>query len=224
MLNQAGLGWTTKNSVSIHHIRPFNTGDLGISTLAATFPTGSGSIGSSFSSIGIEGFRQTSSWIAYGMKVCEGITAGLGVHFWYTSIPGRLLHHPGFGFAIGIQARINNRFILGGHVLHPVGWSAPHSGLQPLSMVVSAGCSYTFFNNTTYGADLLVYPRGGVQVSHVVDAPLLDRGSLLLGMHNRPYAVMVGINLKYSHWDILISLEYLIETGVNPSSSLTYAW
>ena len=224
MYNQAGLGWATQSSVSIQHTRPFIISELGISSISAQVPTGHGSFGALFSSYGITGLRQSSVWFAYGLTLHQGITAGVGLHFWSSSIPERMFYHPGFSCALGIQARISDRFIMGCHVLHPAGWTTNVPGFQPRPMVLSAGCSYTFFQTTTYHADIHVFPEGYMQLSHGIQLVLRDRAGFMMGIHNRPFAVSGGLTLSYLHWNIHLAFEYMTDIGSTPSSSLTYAW
>lgn len=222
--NQAGLGWINRNSISLQHIRPFIIDELGISSISGQVPAGEGAFGATLSTFGIRGLCYTSTWLSYGMKLHPGITAGLGIHLWNSSIPEQIIFHPGFSCAMGIQARINDKLVIGGHVMHPACWSADTQGQQMNFMVISAGCSYTFFQTATFHSDLHIMPESHIQMCQGIELELKDRIGINLGMHNRPFSVSGGIVVLHLHWTIHVAFEYMIDSGSTPSSSLTYVW
>ncbi len=222
--NQAGLGRIDVNTVSLQHIRPFILNELGISTLSAQILAGEGAFGATLSSFGILGLRQTSAWISYGMKLQHGITAGLGIHLWSSTIPDKVFFHPGFSFALGIQARINDLIVIGAHVNHPVGWYSDNPGQGNDPMVISIGGSYTFFQTITYYSNLQLFSETQIQSCHGIKLKFKERVELLLGMHNRPISISGGVATIFPNWNLYIAFEYIIDSGPIPSSSFTYAW
>jgi hypothetical protein len=222
--NQAGLGWTSEHAISLQHAQPFMVGELGIASLSLLLPAGKGGFGTTLSTFGIKGYRQTSAWISYGMKLHPGISAGVGLHIWNTGILGQMIYHYGVSCALGIQVRISRDLCLAGHVMHPASWSDLEPGLESRRMMISAGASYTFFQTATYHTDLHFYTAGYLQWCHGLEIPLVKTMKILLGMHNRPYSAAGGLCLEYHRWSAAISLEYLFDTGMTPSSSLMYAW
>ena len=93
--NQAGLGWINQHSITTQHAQPYFLGELGIASLSMQVPVKQGGFGVTFSTFGLRGLRETSSWISYGMKLFPDIAAGIGIHLWNTSIRDDLVHHPG---------------------------------------------------------------------------------------------------------------------------------
>ncbi len=222
--NQAGLGWIDMNTVTLQHSLPFTMNELGISTMSAQILVGEGAFGTTLTSFGISGLRQTSAWISYGMKLQHGVTAGLGIHVWSLTIPDQLFFHPGFSFGIGIQVKINDQFVLGGHVLHPIGWNATGTGSWDDQMVISIGCSYTFFQIIAYYSNLKLLSKYQIQSCHGIGLNFKDRVELMLGMHNRPFSISGGVATFFSNWNLNVAFEYIIDFGTIPSSSFTYAW
>ncbi|MEN8229924.1 MAG: hypothetical protein ABFS38_17320 [Bacteroidota bacterium] len=222
--NQAGLGWIDRNSLSLQHSRPFILKELGISSLCAQIHAGEGTFGTTLSTYGITGLRETSAWISYGMKLHPGITAGLGIHFWCSTIPEQLLYHIGFSFAAGIQAKVNDQLFIGAHVLHPAGWNAITPGMRLDRMVISAGFSYTFFQTVSYYSDLRILSENHIQSCHGIELKLSERIEFLLGMHNHPFSISWGVAFLLDNWTLHAAFEYLIDSGSTPFSSITYAW
>ena len=222
--NQAGLGWIEHHSLSVQHARPFILCDLGISSLSIQVPAKTGGFGATLSSFGITGLRQTSTWISYGLKLHPDLSAGLGLHFWNSSIREHSLYHFGASCALGIRFRINQNLFLGAHVMHPVSWPDREPDTVYRLMMISTGFSYTFFKSTTYHSDLHILPEGTLQWCHGLEHHLSESIKILLGMHNRPYSVSGGITVRHNRWSITIAFAYRIDTGTTPSSSLSYAW
>jgi len=222
--NQAGLGRVSSRSVTIQHSRPFILADLGISTISVQIPSGKGALGATLTCFGIKGLYNTSGWLSYGMKLHPAITAGAGIHFWFSSIAEGLFYHPGLSCGIGVQARINDLLVAGGHVMYPAGWSADHPGRKDLPMILTAGCSYRFFNTATYHADLHMTPGNQLRISHGIELSFKKITGLQLGMHNHPYAASLGIELETGAWNICCAAEYCFDTGSSPSTALTYVW
>jgi len=222
--NQAGLAWIEKNSLTLQHSRPFILKELGISILSCQFQTGAGAFGATLSRFGIEGFNQSSAWISYGMKLQHGISMGLGIHFWTTGIPGQMIFHPGFSFALGIQARINDQFAIGAHVLHPIGWYSINPGDRDGIMVISVGGSYTFLESIIYYSDLRIMPGNHLQSCHAIELKNKHRLGILMGLHNQPFGISGGIVISFRSWTLHAACKYLMESGIAPSSSFTYVW
>lgn len=222
--NQAGLGYIRRNSLSLQHSRPFIINDLGISSLCAQFRTVNGALGISFSTYGITGLKYTSAWFSYGMKLYNNITAGIGLHFWNSSIAEKMLFKPGISCAMGIQAKINDRFVIGAHLFHPVGWYSDIPELRCGQLIISSGCSYTFFKMVTYYCDLQFMSVNRIKSCHGLKLKIKERLEILLGMHNQPFSISGGISVFHKNWTLQAAFEYLTDSGVTPSSSFSYAW
>jgi len=222
--NQAGLGWIDRSSIAVEHARPFLIRDLDISSLSTQHRVGEGALGTMLSSFGITGLKYTSAWISYGLKLHPKLAAGLGLHFWNTSIREQFLYHPGFSCAMGIQVRINEQLMIGGHVLHPIGWYSNIPVQRNQQMVISAGCSYTLFQTITYYADLHFKNENQIQMCHGVELKMNERFGLMLGMHDQPFSVSAGLMLAHSNWILHAAFEFMIDSGGIPYSSLAYAW
>jgi hypothetical protein len=112
----------------------------------------------------------------------------------------------------------------GGHVMYPIGWSAHLPNHQNPSMILTAGGSYRFFKTATYHGDLHIMAKNHLQISHGIELAIGEKTGISLGMHNHPYAASFGIKLATPEWNIQITVEYSLDTGSLPSSSLTYVW
>ena len=212
MCNQAGLGRIREPVISIHHNQPFLLADLGVSTLSIVSPAGRGGFGVTLSTFGITGWRQTASWIGYGLSLHSGITAGVGLYIEDRSTREQG-HHFGAGCALRIQVRLTEKIILGAHVMQPLG-----------HMMISAGFSYTFFRTSTFHSDLHAGPQNRLQWSNGLETKVSDSLSISLGIKNAPYTISGGVFVQIRKIGINIAFAYCFDTGMIPASTVSYGW
>lgn len=220
--NQAGLAWINAHSVSMSHTRPFM--ELGLNSLSLQYSSARGGLASSFSSYGIQGLRQSSFWISYGMNLSPVLSAGLGMHCWSSSLPEKRIYHPGLSMALGLQARLNEHWVIGAHVLHPAVWKLAPEDLANHPMIISAGCSFSFFETATLYSELRLAPERRIQWANGIEWNLSKPIGLMLGIHNLPLTWSAGIRALRKRMEVQIAFQYINDTGSIPHTSLHYAW
>lgn len=223
-LNQAGLGFTEQSLVTVQHCRPYLLKELGRSSISGQFKTGSGAVGIALGSQGLTGFRQTSLWLSYGMKLHPRISAGVGIHLWNSSIAEQFIYAPGVSFALGLQIRINDQWTLGGGLYHPVGWNALPVVFSQKQMVIAAGCSYSFLRAGLFFSELHIKPEEGIILCNGLEWILNPHTSLRTGVCSRPFTFSWGVSLKFTKWVMDFSFQYRPHSGLSPLTSLTYGW
>jgi len=223
-LNQAGLGEREKHSLSLQHSRPYLLRELGQTSLSGQFIAGKGGLGIVLSTQGIKGLRQSSLWLSYGMRLSPGLCAGLGMHFWNSSMPEQVLYASGVSFALGIRARINQAWTLGAHVLHPASWdSLPLPPATP-SMIIAAGFSYTFMKSASMYSEIHVKPEQGIVLVEGLEWHLKEGFSMSTGFSDKPLSFSWGLSLLHSLWNIQFAFQYRVSSGTVPLASLSHAW
>jgi hypothetical protein len=158
------------------------------------------------------------------MTLTSVLSAGVGIHFWTYSLPEKRIHHPGIGLALGLQARMNDQWILGVHVLHPRAWNDTSNGLPSLAMILSVGCSYSFFRTATMYSDLHMEPGKRIQWGSGIEWTLRNAIGLMLGIHNYPLTWSAGLTLLHQRCELQIAFQYVTDAGIIPSTSIYYAW
>ena len=222
--NQAGLGFIEQSSITMQHHMPYLLKELGISSIAGQFTLQRGALGILLKSMGLRGFRQNSLWLSYGLKLHPDISAGLGIHFWNTTLTEQLLYAPGISFALGLQIKINEQWKLGARLIHPAGWSAQtHLSIQDF-MSIETGFSYSFFKSAQLYLELHIKPGGEIIVCSGMEWILKKHISLRTGICSRPFTYSWGISLTFTKWIAEFSFQYRTNTGLSPLTSLTHAW
>ena len=222
--NQAGLGFTEHSSISIQHGRPFLLEELGVSTLSGEFCTERGALGILFSTLGLHGLRKSTFWLAYGQRLHPRVSAGLGLHFWNTSILEQVLFAPGLSFALGLQARIREQWKLGARILHPLVWERLRDAPGDRSMRIECGFSYSFFSVASLYAELHVHPGAPLIMCGGAEWILNRQIRLRTGMRNEPLTFSWGILLAFKNCTVAFSCAYRSEMGLSPTSAFSYEW
>ncbi len=222
--NQAGLGFIEQSSVSIQHARPYLLKELGISSLSGQFITGSGALGLALSTMGLRGFRQSSLWLAYGLRLHSNISAGVGIYFRNSTIPEHLVYAPQIGFALGLQIRIQEQWQLGARLFHPAAWSTQSNLSEDQLMSIEAGLSYSFFKVAQVYSELHIKPGAYFTLCNGIEWILKPQISLRTGICSQPFTFAWGISMRFTKWVADFSFQYRAETGLSPLTSLTHAW
>ncbi|RLD56251.1 MAG: hypothetical protein DRI97_07850 [Bacteroidetes bacterium] len=222
--NQAGLGFIEQSSVSIQHARPYLLKELGISSLSGQFITGSGALGLALSTMGLRGFRQSSLWLAYGLRLHSNISAGVGIYFRNSTIPEHLVYAPGIGFSLGLQIRIEEQWQLGARLFHPAAWSTQSNLSEDQLMSIEAGLSYSFFKVAQVYSELHIKPGAYFTLCNGIEWILKPQISLRTGICSQPFIFTWGISMRFTKWVADFSFQYRAETGLSPLTSLTHAW
>ena len=222
--NQAGLGFLETSSISLQHSMPYLLSELGISSLSLQFSSPAGALGIAFSTLGLKGFRQSSLWLSYGLKLNTSLSAGLGIHFWFTSVPEQVFATPGVSFALGLLLQINGQWMLGARLLHPAGWYSATELSRLKQGTIEAGISYTFFGMARILAELQFNTLNQLQLRSGMEWNLNRTVLLRIGFCDRPATFSGGIGLHYPRWIADISFQYGTAYGLSPYTSLTHAW
>jgi len=222
--NQAGLGFIEQSSVSLQHGRPYLLKDLGVSSLSAQLRTGNGAIGFRLSTRGLMGFRQSSLWLSYGLKLNQDISAGMGIHLWNSSIAEQLIYAPGISFDLGIQIRIKESWKLGAHLYHPLSFSPRSDQSKTNPVAIETGFSYAFFRVARIYSELHIRPGEPINLCSGAEWLVNQLISLRTGFRTTPFTFSWGISFSFKKCILDFTFQYRMLTGLSPLTSMSYAW
>lgn len=222
--NQAGMGWIEGTSISLHQSLPLLTGTLAFSSASIQSATTGGGIGVNLSTLGIPGLYRSSLWLSSGIRLFPGVSAGAGLNFRLTSTSERVFHRTGISCALGLQARIGENLMIGGHILHPATWTVRSAGPSTDLMMISSGVSYTFFRNHTGYFEIRLMPATGLQVCQGIRSVAGDCVGISIGFHNRPCTFSGGLDWAFENWTIQFAFEFMPDTGSTPHITLAREW
>jgi len=223
-LNPAGLGWTVENSCSLLHYRPFLNSGLDIISLSVQLALNSGGPGFFISSMGVNGMRQTSGWISYGLELYPDLYAGAGIHLRLTSVPEYHILQTDAGYVLGIQFRVSEKLILGASVRQTGLRSKDRTGPGRPGLCLITGFSYSVVHTVLFHAEIQAEAGKAVIWRQGLSIGIPKAIELLLGIHNQPFTFSAGISLEYRDWLISLAAIYCMDRGTSPASTLSYAW
>ena len=222
--NQAGLGFIEHSSLSVQHGRPYWLTELGISSFSGQFNMGNGALGFMLSTLGLKGLRQSSLWLSYGQKLHPDSSAGVGMHFWSSSINEHLFYAPGIGVSLGLQIKIREQWKLGARVFHPATWSLLSTPAGKESMHMETGFAYSFFRVATIYSELQIRPKASMILCGGCEWILNQRIRMRTGISSGPFTFSWGIYLKFRDCTAEFSFLYRTDTGLSPLTALSYEW
>lgn len=222
--NQAGLGFIEHSSLSIQHGWPYLLKELGISSLSGQFRSGKGAAGLALSTMGLKGFRQSSLWLSYGLRLHPDLSAGIGIHLWNSSIAEQIIYAPGISFALGLQVEIHEHWMLGARLIHPYAWTSRTHQSKDQDASIELGFSYSFFRVAFLYSELHIKAGAPLQVCGGAEWLLKGQSRLRTGICSQPFSFSWGISLGFTRWILDFTFRYWTDSGLSPQSALSYVW
>jgi hypothetical protein len=185
---------------------------------------GNGALGLMLSSMGLKGLRQSSLWLSYGQKLHPDISAGVGMHFWNSSISEHLFYAPGIGVSLGLQIKIQEQWKLGARVFHPAAWSFRSAPNRKESMRIETGFAYSFFRVARIYSELQIRPNASIILCGGCDWALNQQIRIRTGISSGPFTFSRGIFLRLKRCIAEFSFQYRTDTGLTPLTALSYEW
>ena len=223
-LNQACLGACEEYSLCLQHGRPYLLMELGEAGLSAQFPTNKGALGIALFTRGIKGFSQSSLWLAYGMKLHPNMEAGMGIHFWNSSVAEQWLYAYGLSFALGIRIRIHPQVLLGAHVRHPASWTSLSIPGNSPDMHLAAGIAYSFLNTASIYSEIHVHGVHGIILVEAAEWSMRPSVRMSIGFCSKPLSLSWGLAFLQKHWNFQFAFQYRFQSGTIPFISLGHVW
>ena len=223
-LNQACLGPGEQNSICLQHCRPYLLKEIGQSSLSAQFFTGTGTLGFALSTQGIQGLRQSSLWLSYGMKLHPDVHAGMGIHVWNSSLTENWRYHYGISFAAGIRIKVHPSWVLACHVANPASWTSLDRLNLSSGMSLAAGFSYSFLEAGVIFSEIHVKAIYGLSLVQAIKWPFGKGITLSMGVASNPLTFSWGMAIKLKPWSLLFAFQYRSHSGTVPFSSISHVW
>lgn len=220
--NQAGMGFSTKSSVSAFYA---NTGIAeGVNNIMAVGQfhlKKGGTIGLNASYFGYDLFNDKKIGIGYGLKLAEFVSIGAQIDILNNKVSG-YESNTAVTFEIGTLFKINNKFQIGAHIYNPARVRYGKNTEERVPTVFRLGATYTtkekFWVTGELEQDLdnnLAFRAG---IDYKVNPYLIIRSGVLT--YPLSGTLGVGINYKSLQFDILGSYQKI--TGISPQLGISY--
>lgn len=222
--NQAGLGFYPHLTFGFHHENRFVVPQFNLHSMGLTIPTGTGTLGISYSYFGYPRYHESKIGLALGKSFHDRIAVGLQLDYLGTYIDDELGASGTIALEAGIMAEPIDNLLLGFHVFNPTGSRIPKMKDERVPMIVRVGLAYRFGEDLFVGLetekDLEV---GGPAYKMGVEYRLIEyvfaRGGIRV-QENVDHSFGLGFKLLNFKADIAFSRHQIL--GYTPYFSLLY--
>jgi hypothetical protein len=222
--NQAGLGFYPELTFGFHHENRFVVPQYNLHSMGLTIPTGTGTIGMSYSYFGYSRYHESKIGLALGKSFHDRIAVGLQLDYLSTYIDDELGSSGTLAVEAGIMAEPVDNLLLGFHVFNPTGSRIQKMKDERIPMIMRLGLGYKFGEQLFVGIetekDLEV---GGPAYKLGVEYHLIEyiyaRGGIRV-LENVDHSFGLGFKLLNFRADIAFSYHQIL--GYTPYFSLIY--
>jgi len=222
--NQAGLGFYPHLTFGFHHENRFVVPEYSLHSMGLTIPTGTGTIGVSYSYFGYPRYHESKIGLALGKSFHDRVAVGLQLDYLGAYIDDDLGASGTIALEAGIMAEPVDNLLLGFHVFNPTGSRIPKMKDERVPVIVRVGLAYRFGEALFVGLETekdmevggpayklgleyhlieYIYARGGIRVQENVN-----------------HSFGLGFKLLNFRADIAFSYHQIL--GYTPYFSLLY--
>lgn len=198
--------------------------EYNLHSLALTIPTGTGTIGISYSYFGYPRYHESKIGLALGKSFHKRLAVGLQLDYLGTFIDDDLGTSGSLALEAGILAEPLDNLLLGLHVYNPTGSRIPKMHNERIPVILRLGLGYRFGDKLFVGVetekDLEVGgPAYKMGVEYRVIEYIYARGGIRV-QENVNHSFGLGFELLNFHADIAFSHHQIL--GYTPFFSLHY--
>jgi hypothetical protein len=220
--NQAGLGWLTNPSAGVFFQNRNLLKEFNYMGFAYAHPLKTGTIGASFTNFGSTLYGESKFGVSYGMKFSEFISGGVAINYHNTRIAYEYGNHSGVTAELGLQAYLNDDFMLAAHLFNPTRSKLNDYNDERIPTIIRLGLSYSFSDKvlTVLEAqkDLLHSPTFKAGIEYNPNDMLFLRA----GIGTTPSLASFGVGLKLDQMKLDIAASYHTTLGFWPELSFQY--
>ena len=222
--NQAGLGWVTSPSVGFHFENKFAIPQYSLSAIAASVPTGHGSVGAMLYYFGYSQYHDIRVGLAYGHAFSKRFSAGIQLNYFNTYIADYYGSYHSVVAEGGIMAIPVDNLYVGVHVYNITASKMSDPEREPLPVIFRVGLGYEFQQRlfvsmeTEKELDKSVVLKGGAEFN------INKTFFLRAGYSTNPGKPSFGFGFLFYNFraDIAVTLHPTL--GFTPYFSLLYSF
>ncbi len=151
--NQAGLGFYPHLAFGFHHENRFVVPQYSLHALALTVPTGTGTIGVSYSYFGYSRYHEGKIGLALGKSFHDRFAAGLQLDYLSTFIDNDIGTSGTIAVEAGILAEPVHNLLIGFHVFNPTASRIPKMQDEKIPVIMRMGFGYRFGQQLFVGVE-----------------------------------------------------------------------
>jgi long-subunit fatty acid transport protein len=217
--NQAGLAFLEKTAVTVFGENRFALADINQFSVGAGLPSRYGTFGLAVQYYGFESYNEQKIGLSYARKLAKNFAIGAQFDYLNLRIP-EYGNQANFTFELGLQAIINEKVRLGGHIFSPITRNWNENNTVP--SVFALGVTYQPTDKISLVAEAEKSSFAPVNIKAGIDYQIIEALSFRVGVTTFPVQNTFGIGWHIGHLQIDVSTAFHYLLGVSTGLSVGY--
>jgi hypothetical protein len=219
--NPAGLGMLTGYGVGVLHEQRFAMPEMGVSTLAGTFPLWGNGVGLSLSNLGFTAYGENRFGMAAGRKLSRHIAVGVGVDFHLMRFPEDYKNLFAVNGNAGVWANPAKNLWLGFHVFNLTFSKWNDAEQSNLPVVFSLGACYSLGAPVRLFAEISKNVYEAARIKTGTEFLVMNALYLRTGIITQPFEVRFGVGYIYQKFQFDAALIRHPALGYTPLAAIS---
>jgi hypothetical protein len=220
--NPAMLAKLENLSAGVNYENRFLVRKLGISSLAAAMPVGTGAFGLTLNQFGSNLYSQTFAGLAYGRNFGGRFRAGVRLDALHTQLAEDYGRRTDLSFALGFGANLTDDLVLAAALFNPARISSARDFDESLPAVYRAGLAYRIETNLIVTVEAEKDVRYKPTFRTGIEYRFKDIGALRAGIGTNPVTHSFGFGFNFSDFVFDIAAVRHEVLGFSPQASLIW--
>ena len=222
--NQGSLGFVRKGEAGAFYENRFFVKELTQTGFAAAVPIKKGTFGLCYSTMGYQLYRESQTTLSYGMKLSEGISAGIGLDYLTTKIADIYGQAHAFTGSVGLTAKILPQVIISSHVYNPFRAKITNYNNEKIPTIFKFGAQYTFSPKVFLTAEAEKTSAQKINIKGGIEYKPSSLIYIRVGGSSYPTQAALGVGVNYNGLKIDLSSSYHSVLGLSPQIGLSYSF
>jgi hypothetical protein len=223
MNNPAGLGMLTGINIGVSHEQRFTMPEMGVSTLAGTFPLLGNGVGLSLSNLGFTDYGENRFGLAAGRKLAKYLSAGISVNGHIMRFPEGYKNLFAVNGNVGVWATPAKNLTLGLYIFNLTFSKWNDNEKTVLPVVFSLGAGYALAAPVQLFAEISknIYETARLKIGteFLVGKVLYLRAGII----TQPFEVHFGVGYVYKNFRFDAALSRHPTLGYSPQAAISMA-
>lgn len=217
--NQAGLAFLEKTAVTAFGENRFSLAEINQFSVGAGLPSAYGAFGLAVQYYGFESYNEQKIGLSYARKLAKNFAIGAQFDYLNLRIP-EYGNQANLTFELGLQAIINKKVRLGGHIFSPITRNWNENNTVP--RVFALGVSYQPTDKISLVAEAEKNSLSPINIKAGVDYQIIEALSFRVGVTTFPVQNTFGVGWHLGDLRIDVSTAFHYLLGVSTGLSVGY--
>ncbi len=222
--NQGSLGFVRKGEAGAFYENRFFVKELTQTGFAAAVPLKKGTVGICYSTLGYQLYRESHTTLSYGMKLSEGVSAGIGFDYLTTKIADIYGQANAFTGSIGLTAKILPQVVISSHVYNPFRAKITNYNNEKIPTIFKFGAQYIFSPKVFLTAEAEKTSAKKINIKGGIEYKPSNLIYIRVGGSSYPTQAALGVGVNYNGLKIDICSSYHSVLGLSPQIGLSYSF